>query len=302
MPDFLHVRATKSVMRLATLRLLAGGLIAMTGSILFFINVLNADIWRDPRMSAALAGGGAAALATALGTLPVLFSQKFSQRTHDCFLGFGAGVMLAATAFSLVSPALASARLQFSGPFTAGTLVGLSILAGAILISAVDRLVNVDSIQSLGRTSAVCTRHAWLFVIAVALHNLPEGLAIGVAYGGIDLEKANSLATGISIQDVPEGLVVSLALRSIGHSRFFSVALGIASGLIEPIAAMIGVAMVGTFASFLPIGLSLAAGAMLFVLCRDVIPRSQRGGNGNYASAALLIGFVMMTFLDTSLV
>jgi len=138
-------------------------------------------------------------------------------------------------------------------------------------------------------------------VWAVALHNLPEGLAIGVAFAGIDLEKATSLATGVSIQDVPEGLVVALALHSVGYSRLAAVGMGIVSGLIEPIAAVFGVALIGIAAGLLPYALAAAAGAMLLVIVNDVIPESRQSGNGTQASIALVIGFIVMTVLDTAL-
>jgi ZIP family zinc transporter len=144
-------------------------------------------------------------------------------------------------------------------------------------------------------------KRAWLFVWAVALHNLPEGLAIGVAYGGIDVAKANSLATGISIQDVPEGLVVALALRTVGYGRVLSAGLGVLSGVIEPIAAVAGVALIGVSAGFLPFALAGAAGAMLFVIVNDVGPEMHQHGNGTVASVALVAGFVLMTVLDTAL-
>ena len=144
-------------------------------------------------------------------------------------------------------------------------------------------------------------RRAWLFIWAVALHNLPEGLAIGVAYAGIDVEKANSLTTGISIQDVPEGLVVALALRTVGYGRLMSVSGGVVSGLIEPVAAALGVALIGISAGMLPFALAAAGGAMLLVIVHDVIPESHRGGNATAASIALVAGFILMTVLDTAL-
>ena len=286
-------------------------------------------------MRAALIGGATAAAATAAGTLPVLMSQQFSQRTYDCFLGFGAGVMLAATSFSLILPALAAAAAAGTGKLAASALVGTGILAGAGLLLLLDRLVSADPAQ-LAPLSAVdatdatnatnaanavnaanssaanpgtsatgnpggALRRAWLFVAAVALHNLPEGLAIGVAYAGPALDKAHTLATGISIQDVPEGLVVALALRSVGYGRLASVGFGIASGVIEPVAAVFGVALIGVAAGLLPVGLAAAAGAMLFVIVNDVVPESHRHGHGMYASAALVVGFIVMTILDTAL-
>lgn len=254
----------------------------------------------NPKMMAALMGGGTAAAATALGTLPVLFAQNFTKRTYDCFLGFGAGVMLGATAFSLVIPALAAAKASGAGSWEASLMAGAGIMAGAGAILMMGRVVRTEGILT-SEAENISLRRAWIFVWAVALHNLPEGLAIGVAYAGIDVEKATSLATGVSIQDVPEGLVVALALHTVGYSRLTSVAMGMVSGLIEPIAAVFGVALIGISAGLLPFALAAAAGAMLLVIVHDVIPESQQAGNGTQASVALVAGFILMTVLDTAL-
>jgi ZIP family zinc transporter len=255
-----------------------------------------------PRMRAALLGSGVAAIATALGTLPIAFSQNCSKRTYDSFLGFGAGVMLGATAFSLVIPALAAAKAGGASPRHASLVVGAGLFMGAAFIMLLGRAVNPERILTGGTDcSNQSLRRAWLFVSAVTLHNLPEGLAMGVAYGGIDAAKANSLATGISIQDVPEGLVVALALRTVGYSRVLSTALGVASGIVEPIAAAFGVALIGVAAGILPLALAAAAGAMLFVIVNEIIPEMREAGNGTAASVALVAGFILMTVLDTAL-
>jgi ZIP family zinc transporter len=233
----------------------------------------------DPRMRGALVGGGMAALATALGTLPVLLSHQFSQRTYDTLLGFGAGVMLAASSFSLIIPALASARLQGASAWGAGGIVGAGIMAGALFLMLVDRLV----------------------VLAIGLHNLPEGLAIGVAFAGTDPVAALALATGISIQDVPEGMVVALALRGVGYGRWHSAGIGMLSGLVEPVAAVLGVAVISLSASLLPWGLAAAAGAMLYVISHEIIPESHREGHETFATGGLMVGFVIMMLLDTAL-
>jgi len=296
-------QALQAFLKRMTWRRALGLVICLTGSLLLLNDVL-AQIGSNPQMRAALLGGGTAALATALGTLPVLFSQKFSQRTYDGFLGFGAGVMLAATAFSLVIPALAAAKAQGAGSIGASAIVGGGILLGTMLLLLLDRSTEGNNLAPAIDESVIYAnslRRAWLFVLAVTLHNLPEGLAIGVAYAGVDMDKANMLATGISIQDVPEGLVVALALRSVGYNRMLSVGLGVMSGLIEPVAAVAGVALIGISAGLLPWGLAAAAGAMLFVICRDVIPEAHRSGNGTPACVSLVFGFIVMTVLDTAL-
>lgn len=288
--------------RLASWRTVAClAILGLAGMLLLQVVLAQLDAG-NLKMRAALIGGGTAAAATAAGTLPVLFSQQFSKRTYDSFLGFGAGVMLAATSFSLIIPALAAARHDGAGPMQASVLIGAGILAGASLIMLLDRLVSDDpSRLSAERNTADALRRTWLFVAAVALHNLPEGLAIGVAYAGPELKKAHSLATGISIQDVPEGLVVALALRSVGYTRLSAVGLGVASGLVEPVTSAFGVALIGISAGLLPLGLADAAGAMLFVIVHDVILESHRNGHGMAASVALVFGFIVMTILDTAL-
>ena len=270
------------------------GFLVLLGSMIE--QIMNAN----PKMLAALAGGSTAAAATALGTLPVLFAQNFTKRTYDCFLGFGAGVMLGATAFSLVIPALSAAQTAGAGNWESSLMVGAGIMFGAGAILLLGRAVRTEGILS-NEPDKVSLRRAWLFVWAVALHNLPEGLAIGVAFAGIDVEKATSLATGVSIQDVPEGLVVALALHAVGYSRLTAVAMGVASGLVEPIAAVFGVALIGISAGLLPYALAAAAGAMLLVIVNDVIPESRQSGNGTQASIALIFGFILMTVLDTAL-
>ncbi len=279
-----------------------GLLIAMAGVI-----VLSTDFYRlvsvdDPRMNGALWGGLMAAAATALGTLPVLLSQRFSQRAFDSMLGFGAGVMLAASAFSLVIPALAAAKGLGHGPWGAGGIVGAGILVGALALLLIDRFVPHEHfVKGLEGPQARAMKRAWLFVLAIALHNLPEGLAIGVAFAGTDTVGAQALATGISIQDVPEGLVVALALRSVGYGRWLSAGLGVASGLVEPLASVFGVALIGLSAGLLPWGLAAAAGAMLFVISHEIIPESHRQGHEAFATTGLVLGFVLMMLLDTAL-
>lgn len=290
----------RTLLRALSLRRVVGILICSIGCILLLGSLAEQVMNANPKMHRALLGGATAAAATALGTLPVLFAQNFSKRSYDCFLGFGAGVMLGATAFSLVIPAIAAAKTAGSGNWEASLRAVAGIMAGAGAILLLGRAVHTDGILD-DNAAAVSLRRAWLFVWAVALHNLPEGLAIGVAHAGIDLEKANALTTGISIQDVPEGLVVALALRTVGCSRLVSVGMGAVSGLIEPVAAAVGVALIGIAAGLLPFALAAAGGAMLLVIVNDVIPECRQNGNGTFASIALVFGFILMTVLDTAL-
>ena len=274
--------------------------------------VLGGQFWAFVRSDAlvwhALLGGSVAALATALGTVPVMFSQRLSDRVQDTLFGFGAGVMLAACAFSLIIPGLEAARrLGGAGDsaWAAGALIGTAILLGGIALMAMDKLLPhehfIKGREGMDGHAARKLRRTWLFVIAIALHNLPEGLAIGVGYAGNDGLRANALATGIAIQDVPEGLVVAVALLAAGYRRWIAVALGMASGLVEPLGAVLGAAVIGWSAALLPWGLGFAAGAMLFVISHEIIPESHRKGHEAFATGGLMVGFVLMMLLDTAL-
>ncbi|WP_295958523.1 ZIP family metal transporter [Rhodoferax sp.] len=289
---------------LRLLRKLLGGGIALLGA-----GVLASDFWHyclaHPVVLNALIGGSVAALATVLGTLPVVFSHKLSERTQDTLFGFGAGVMLAASAFSLIIPGLAAARAAGASSWAAGGMLGASILLGGAVLLAMERLLPhehfIKGVEGPQGPRSRVLRRTWLFVFAITLHNLPEGLAIGVGYAATDPLRATALATGIAIQDVPEGLVVAVALLAAGYKRRFAVLLGMASGLVEPLGAVLGAAAISQSASLLPWGLGFAAGAMLFVISHEIIPESHRKGHEAWATGGLMLGFVLMMLLDTVL-
>lgn len=289
--------ARHATWRRATVLLLALAGVTVLG--VFIADMLGGT---TARVQAAAVAGLIAAAATALGTLPVLFAQRFSQRSYDGMLGFGGGVMLGATAFSLIVPALAASRAGGASPMASSLTVGAGIIGGAVLILLLDRMVSHNTGKLAHRQAGSDSlKHAWMFVAAVALHNVPEGLAIGVAYAGPSIEGAQTLATAIALQDVPEGLVVALALRTVGYGRLTSAAMGAASGLVEPLAAIAGVVMISLATELLPLGLALAAGAMLFVIVHNVIPESHKNGHATLSSIALICGFTLMTILDTAL-
>lgn len=264
----------------------------------------------DPHITGALLGGLFAAAATALGTIPAILTRQLSQRLIDTLMGFGAGVMLAATSFSLIIPALETAADQGAGSWLAGSIVGGGIILGALGLLMIERVVPhehfVKGLEGGARSEvnieqATRLKRVWLFVMAIVLHNFPEGMAIGVSFAGPDLVGAKALAVGIAIQDIPEGFVVALALMSVGYSRGLAISVGAISGLVEPVAALLGVALIGLSVHLLPWGLAIAAGAMLFVISHEIIPESHRAGHESWATSGLIIGFVLMMLLDTAL-
>ncbi|BBH31382.1 metal transporter, ZIP family [Pseudomonas sp. St290] len=259
--------------------------------------------WLDlePRLLRALEGGGLCALGTALGAVPVLVIRRMPQAVSDLLLGFGAGVMLAATAFSLIVPGIAAAEQLGLTPWASSGLISFGILLGAFGLYLVDRKVSASPERLVAVSGRpIIAPRIWLFVFAIIAHNIPEGMAVGVSAGG-GMPDADSLAMGIALQDVPEGLVIALVLAAAGMSRVKAFLIGAASGLVEPAFALLCAWLVSLAEMLLPLGLALAAGAMLLVVTHEVIPESRRNGHEKLASLGLLVGFCLMMVLDTAL-
>ncbi|WP_434608487.1 ZIP family metal transporter [Pseudomonas sp. R1-7] len=277
-----------------------GSLLLLAGMTLL---VAQGLAWLDlePKLLRALQGGGLCALGTALGAVPVLVIRRMPQAVSDSLLGFGAGVMLAATAFSLIVPGIAAAEQLGLTPWAASGLICFGILSGAFGLYLVDRKVSASPerlIAAPGRP--IIAPRIWLFVFAIIAHNIPEGMAVGVSAGG-GMPDADSLAMGIALQDVPEGLVIALVLAAAGMSRVRAFMIGAASGLVEPVFALLCAWLVSLAEVLLPLGLALAAGAMLLVVTHEVIPESRRNGHEKLASLGLLVGFCLMMVMDTAL-
>ena len=254
-----------------------------------------------PRVWNALQGGALCALATALGAMPVLLIRRLPQTLADGLLGFGAGVMLAATAFSLVLPGLAAAGSMGYSPWGAGALVSAGMMAGAVALLCIGKLLADEPLRTPHAESALLApSRVVVFVLAIVLHNVPEGMAVGVAAGG-GLPEAGSLAMGIALQDVPEGMVVAMILAGVGMARAKAVCIGALSGAVEPLAAVLSAWALGISSLLLPWGLAFAGGAMLMAVGNSVIPESNRNGNGAIASLGLAAGFCLMMVLDTAL-
>ncbi|MCY1399317.1 Zinc transporter ZupT [compost metagenome] len=248
----------------------------------------------------ALHGGMLCALGTAIGALPVLVVRSMPSRVADTLLGFGAGVMLAATAFSLLLPALDAAERLGGSAFTAALQVSLGLGLGAFGLAVFGRVLE-DGHRDLEHVPVgTLPPRILLFVAAIILHNIPEGMAVGVAAGG-QVEGASGLALGIALQDIPEGLAVALVLAGAGMSRGRAMLVGVASGVVEPLFSVLCAWLVGISQMILPWGLAAAAGAMLFVVAREIIPESQRHGHAGEATLGLIVGFCLMMVLDTSL-
>lgn len=250
----------------------------------------------------AVLGGLAGFGATAVGALAGVTLRRLSQRAEDSLLGFAAGMMLAASSFSLILPGLAAAReMTGSGPQAALTVVG-GMALGVLLMLGLDRFTPHEH-DSTGPCGPGCERigRVWLFVLAITLHNLPEGMAIGVSFAQGDMGVGLPLTSAIAIQDIPEGLAVVMALRAAGIGSWPAVLMAGASGLMEPLGSLFGAGIAGGLALAYPVGLGLAAGAMIFVVSHEVIPETHRNGHQTTATLGLMAGFAVMMFLDTAM-
>ena len=244
----------------------------------------------------------AAGLATGLGATPVFVTQGLSERIQGIMLGFGGGVMLAATAFSLIVPGTdAAISLGFSTPNAAGLMVAGMLLGGMFLWLANTFFPHEHFFKGKEGSLSNNLQRIWLFVIAITLHNFPEGLAVGVGFGAGDIHNGTALAAGIGLQNLPEGLVVALALKALQYSALSAFGVSLLTGLVEPLGGLIGAGTVQVAQFILPWGMAFAAGAMLFVICDEIIPETSRKGYEQEGTLGIMIGFVVMMFLDISL-
>lgn len=241
---------------------------------------------------------------TALGAAPVFFARTINQKLMDGMLGMAAGVMIAASYWSLLAPAI---------ELSAGSWVPATVgfVSGGMFLYLLDKILP-HLHPGLPMKDAEGIHTGWhrsvLLVLAITLHNIPEGMAIGVAFGavaahfeGASLGAAIALAIGIGIQNFPEGTAVAMPLRREGLSRFKAFWFGQLSGFVEPIAGVIGAWAVLMMRPILPYALAFAAGAMIFVCVEELIPESQRQDNTDFATLGAIFGFALMMLLDVAL-
>ncbi len=245
---------------------------------------------------------------TALGASVVFVFNTVNRKVLDAMLGFAAGIMIAASFWSLLAPAIAMTEAAGKTPWIPAVI---GFLAGGAFLFAVDKVLPHLHL-GFPMEEAEGIKTSWhrsvLLVLAITMHNIPEGLAVGVAFGAVaagvpeaSMGAAVALALGIGIQNFPEGLAVSAPLRREGWSRRKSFLYGQASGLVEPIAGVIGAAAVLWMRPILPYALSFAAGAMIFVVVEELIPESQLGNNTDLATISAMVGFALMMALDVAL-
>jgi len=241
---------------------------------------------------------------TALGALTVCFFKNINKKVLSTILGFSAGVMTAASFWSLLSPSI---ELSEELGYIAWLLPTIGFITGGLFVLFSDKFLDKALKEKGNLKNSKSLKRSILLVSAITIHNIPEGMAIGVAFGGIasgvpgvSLVSALMLAIGIGIQNFPEGAAVSLPLRNEGFSRFKSFMIGQASALVEPVSAVIGAILVLSIRNVLPFLLAFAAGAMIAVVARELLPESIKE-NKNLATLGLIFGFIVMMILDVAL-
>ncbi|PKM10333.1 MAG: hypothetical protein CVV13_13440 [Gammaproteobacteria bacterium HGW-Gammaproteobacteria-3] len=240
-----------------------------------------------------------AGLATGIGALPALFFKDISKNLFNSMLGAAAGVMLAATAFSLLVPGIAYGNQLWPGRGL--WVVSLGMLIGAFFLHYADRQLPHIHFDSISDSQLISLKKIWLFIIAITIHNFPEGMSVGVSFGSGDMKNGIVLATAIALQNIPEGLAVALPLLGLGYNKWKAVGIATATGLVEPVGGLLGITMVTVFSPILPLAMGFAAGAMLFVISEEIIPETHIDGRSRVATFALMIGFIIMMALDNML-
>lgn len=243
-----------------------------------------------------------AGLMTAAGAIPVLFGRALPRRASDAMLGFAAGVMLSASFFSLILPGIAAAETLYGSVWLSALMAGAGIALGAGAVHWLNEaLPHEHFLTGPEGSDPGALARIWLFVIAITIHNFPEGMAVGIGFGGGDVGNGMTLAIGIGLQNAPEGLAVALALRGQGYGRWRSFLWAGVTGLVEPVGGLIGVAAIHSSVHVLPLGLTFAAGAMIYIISHEIIPETHARGHQNAATAGLIIGLILMMILDVTL-
>jgi ZIP family zinc transporter len=245
---------------------------------------------------------------TAVGAAGVFFFKSVNMRVLNAMLGFAAGVMIAASFWSLLAPAI---EMSEGGPLPAWLPAAIGFLVGGVFLWSIDKILpHLHLGQPTEAAEGLKTqwRRSVLLVLAITLHNFPEGLAVGVAFGavaaglpGATLAGAVALAIGIGLQNLPEGMAVSVPLRREGMGRFKAFMYGQASGMVEPVAGVLGAAAVLLIRPLLPYALAFAAGAMIYVVIEELIPEAQQEEDTHAATTGGMLGFALMMVLDVAL-
>lgn len=236
---------------------------------------------------------------TSIGALPAFFIQRMSTKLSDWLTGLSAGIMFAAAAYSLIGPSIELFMKSYSKGGTALYCGSMILLGGYLLHFANEHIPHEHFVKGReGGHDPVKLKRIWLYVLAITIHNIPEGLAVGVGAGSGSLQLGLPVMIGIGLQDIPEGLIVALALRSQHYSQAESMKVAALTGVVEAMGAIAGFFAVQLFTAVLPWTLAFSGGMMIYIICHETIPECHRNGFEREATFGIMIGFTLMVLLE----
>ena len=240
----------------------------------------------------------AAGLVTGIGGFMIFLKKRYLKTEINQLLNLAAGVMLAASFFSLLVPSMHEIVRDSRNIYSGALGYVLTVFAGVLLVWILNLLIPHEH-NSMGHHGPYFDlKKAWLFIIAITLHKLPEGLAVGVAYGAEDILSPLSLVVGIAAHNIPEGLTIAISLVAAGNSRLRAALTALAIGLVQPLGAIVGLLLMDISFNIVPYGMALAGGTLLFVVINEILPETYGQKETNRSAAAVFVGFIAMTYIS----
>ena len=234
-----------------------------------------------------------------LGGALVFLKKKYNQENINFLLNMAAGVMLSSSVFTLLAPAVNVVIDSEGNHYLNALLIVLAVVMGIALVWLIHLFLPHDhDLEHMPQNKFLDVRAAWLFVWAIAIHKFPEGLAVGVAYAGEKINNPLSLSVGMALQNIPEGLMIALSLVAAGWSRLKGAGVAFLTGLMQPIGAVVGIVTATVTVAFIPFAMAIAGGCMLFVIINEIIPQTYGCGENTKQTLAIMLGFVLMMYIN----
>ncbi len=241
----------------------------------------------------------AAGMVTGLGGLCIFFRKRYRKAEINMLLNVAAGIMLAASFFSLLVPAMQEIVIEGEEVYQTAFNYTLAVFGGVLLVWILNLAIPHEHNAMGHHGPHFDLKKAWLFIIAITLHKLPEGLAVGVAYGAEDIVNPLSLVIGIAAHNIPEGLTIAISLVAAGNSRLRAAVMAFVIGMVQPLGAIVGLFLMGISFNIVPYGMAFAGGTLLFVVINEILPETYGSNQStNKSAAAVFLGFIVMTYLS----
>ena len=251
------------------------------------------DLFLEGLLAATIAG-----LVTGVGGFMVFLKKHYTRENINLMLNIAAGIMLAASFFSLLSPSMEKILTFHQDPAVAGLWYICAIFSGVVLVWILNTVLPHEHNYIGHHGMGFNLKASWLFIIAITIHKFPEGLAVGVAYSGEDMLNPLSLTIGIALQNIPEGLTVAISMVAVGYSKCKAGFVAMLTGLVQPVGAIVGLLIMEISDKVVPLGMALAGGTLLFVIINEILPETYDIKKSQKAAAAVFIGFIAMTYIS----